>query len=237
MLEALHRHGNGLDTNIYSSFKPIPKTVMDVHAKQYAAGYHSKPWDIYTSDLDLEPLAQKKLETINNLVGQKQGLLISISVGTKPVAFSFITEMNLFVTAVQGKTNMLADSSNQVSAYLKRISREITGSDDLLGIVETGYIADVVVAKECQGKDIGKKMMKITLDCLSEEGRDSAIAWTVNPVMGHIFSDMGGKLIVNVGNEGEGINILPQGTDILPIIEKPFLPGVVADHYLLKLIR
>ena len=47
MLEAAHRDGSKSDVTIYSSFKPVPAAVADIHARQYARNYSSKPWDIY----------------------------------------------------------------------------------------------------------------------------------------------------------------------------------------------
>jgi len=236
MLEALHRHGNGIDVNIYSSFKPIPAAIAAEHARQYALNYSSKPWDIYKLD-NMDVLAREKLELISDLLGQKQALLISISKDTQPVGFGFITDMNLFVTALQKKADMLDDNCNQVTAYLKHITREITGSDDMSKIAEIGYIADVVVDEKYHNNGVGKKILRLSLDCFYEEGMKSAIEWTVNPAMSHITLAMGGKLILNVGQEGEALDSFRRDSGVLPFIAKPSSQSVVAEHYLFDLLR
>jgi ribosomal protein S18 acetylase RimI-like enzyme len=236
MLEALHRDGDRTETTIYSSFRPIPASVADVHARQYARNYSSTPWDIYKWER-MEFLAQERLGLISDLLGQKQALLISVSKDAQPVGFGFITKMDLFVSALKDKVDLLGGNYEQVTDYLKRVTKAITGSEDTAKITEVGYIADIIVDERYQGNGIGKKIKKLSLNCFIEEGLEFAIGWTVHPAMSHINKVLGGQLILNIGQDGEAIGALRKGSGVLPFLEKPLATKVVAEHYLFNLLR
>jgi ribosomal protein S18 acetylase RimI-like enzyme len=217
--------------------RPPIENLLNRCARIYMEGFNQAPWDIYEYNYTAGK-AREEFAELASTVLSSGGALISIMHRGRPAGFSVVTSLDLFVREIKKVKEypVLPPEYKNLGPYFKKLSQLLKIS---LGEFETiGYVVDVVVDTRYRGKGYGKELILTSLKYLKDDGKKFAMAWTVNPAMANILSQVDFKLINGIGHKGEGIDFTVRNREwfptlVLPARRKTFqkIAPVVAQHY------
>jgi GNAT superfamily N-acetyltransferase len=214
-----------------------PDALIDIYSMVYMEGFNNPPWDIYEYNLTPQK-AQKELNRLISIVIKSNGAFLSIMFDGSPAGFTLITDMSIFSRQLEQVVEFrrLPKDFINPSEYLKKLSETIETS--IADFFKVGYVAIIAVDKQYRGRGLGRNLMKRSLEYFREQQKYSAWAWSINPAMIKIFQDLGCRRVPNLGQGGEGIDLLVQGNVWYPTLEHPKREisskgdQIIAEHWL-----
>ena len=221
--------------------KPPSKTLLNRSAMIFMAGFNNAPWDIYGFNYTAER-AEREFTVLASMVINSYGALISLTHGRTPAGFSVVTCLDIFLRELKkvAGCKRLPRDYKSPDQYFETLSQIIGVPLDKFGTI--GYIADVALDNQFQGKGYGKILIKSSLKYLKDSGKKYALAWTVNPMMAGILSKEGFKYIHGIGHKGEGVDCLVDNGIWFPTLVTPPkntikqpTKSAAARHYLKEL--
>ncbi len=218
--------------------RPPSDNLLNQYAGLYMSGFNQAPWDVYEYKYTVAK-ARKEFNQLVSAALDSGGALISLMYRRRPVGFSIVHGLDLFIRElkkIEGRKRLPSNFKNP-GPYFEALSQLLKVP---LGEFETiGSIADIVVDERYRGKGYGNKLTISSLKFLKEDGKKYALAWTVNPVMANILSEIDFKRIYGIGDQGEGIDFTVHAgawypTLVLPAKRKVIQSGgpIAAQHYL-----
>ena len=214
-----------------------PDALIEIYSMVYLEAFNNPPWDIYEYKLTPQK-AQKELHRLISIITKSNGAFLSITFDGSPAGFTLITDMNLFIHRLEQviEFKKLPKDFINPSEYLKNPSEAIETS--IADFSQVGYVALIAVNKQYRGKGLGRNLIERSLEYFREQQKYSALAWSVNPPMIKIFQDLGYRRVPNLGQGGEGIDLLLKGNIWYPTLELPKgkvsvkVRQIIAEHWL-----
>jgi ribosomal protein S18 acetylase RimI-like enzyme len=213
---------------------------LKLHAKTYREGFNNKPWDVYGWNLSAEK-AEKELTKLVSVVLKTGGALLSLHYKGIPAAFNIATGAGIFVNRLKevSKFKRLPNNFNNPHPYFETLSKLL--KVDFPEFENIGYLADIAVNSKYRGKGFASALLRTSQEYLRNNGKESVLAWTVNPVVKTMLKDAGFRRIRGLGEHGEGMDFLIRGKIWYPTLDIPIAGAgltpiqVVAEHYFKKL--
>ncbi len=229
-----NRNGDGLLIN-----KEVMERLADKAFRRFnGTDSTSKVWFPYQWNMSVQESRKEFTKLVAAVLASSEGRVVTATVKGEPAGFSIVTGMSIFTESIramkEGKLEKVEDYTDVVR-QLKTYEKIADKFNTLL--INFGYFADIAVAKKLEGKGVGKVLVRTSIEEVTGLGKDAAMAWTVNPVMGHLLKTFGAVKVPGIGRTGRGIDFAVQESTglIVPTVSAPEegFGKVNAKHYVL----